>query len=250
MVVTAHLSCCANSGARAAEMAAITDFISRMQAGLLAGIPSDLPVILAGDLNLVRWDSGAFAGLQQQTGLRSLPALHTGSLEDYTWRNDSESFSPGRLDYILATPGLAMGRAFVHKSEFPPSDHLPVIADLAFDANGNGLGDRWEREHQLVGSSPQDDSDQDGFSNAHEHRLGSNPRDASDRLRLVAQYSEDGMRLLLKGHGRGGAPFRLWRSADLIAWEMVPGQWWADDAPLPVDLNPPSSFYRAVLDTE
>jgi hypothetical protein len=225
--------------------------VGRLRAGHLSGVPADLPVILAGDLNLVRRDTAAFLDLQQETALRPLPALHLDSRDDYTWRRDSESFSPGRLDYILAGPGLVKRRAFVYTSPVPPSDHLPLVADLAIDADGNGLGDQWERFYfAQVGQNPEADPDGDGFSNADEQRLDTHPLRAADRPQLVAETVGGATRLRLIGRGNGNTAFKLWRSADLVVWEPVPGRWWPGDAPLTLAPEGAAVFFRARLETE
>jgi exonuclease III len=251
MVITAHLSCCSNDGARAGELAAMTNFIARLRSGQLAGVPVDLPVILAGDLNLVRRDATAFLALQQDTGLRPLPALHLDAMEDYTWRSDSSSYSPGRLDYILAGPGLVGRRAFVFKSAMPPSDHLPLVADLAIDADGNGLGDRWERVcFGLAGQNPAADPDGDGFTNAEEQRAGTDPLRGTERPQLVVDQEGGVARLRLSAHGQGSATYRLWRSTNLAAWQAVPGRWRPNDAALVIEPQGPAGFFRATLEPE
>jgi endonuclease/exonuclease/phosphatase family metal-dependent hydrolase len=251
MVITAHLTCCSYSSTRADEMRQIQNFIVRLRAGALNGVPASLPLVLAGDLNLVRWDTEAFLGLQQATGLRPLPALHLDSLHDHTWRNDIESFSPGRLDYILAGPGLIARRSFVYKSSVPPSDHLPLVADLALDADGNGLGDLWEQHYSgSTGQLPWADPDGDGFTNADEQRLGTHPRRAADRPQLVAEAASEQLRVRMTGHGQASATFRLWHSSDLATWEAVPGRWRPDDASLLVQPVKEAAFFRATLDPE
>jgi len=251
MIITAHLSCCGNDGLRAQQLQDIKGLVGRLRAGQLSGVPADLPVILAGDLNLVRWDTPAFLALQQETGLRPLPALHLDTLEDYTWRRDAESFSPGRLDYILSGPGLVARRAFVYKSSNPPSDHLPLVADLAIDADGNGLGDAWERFYfGQVGRNPAADPDGDGFTNAEEQRTGTDPLDAMDRLRLIADAIEGGWRLRMNARGSQTACYELWRSTDLTAWEQVPGRWQEGQAPLMLNPEGAAAFFRAKLASE
>jgi len=251
MVITAHLSCCDNDGARADQLAAIGNLVARLRSGQLAGVPVDLPVVLAGDFNLVRRDTAAFLALQQGAGLRPLSALHLDAAEDYTWRSDGSSYSPGRLDYILAGTGLVGRRAFVHKSENPPSDHLPLVADLAIDADANGLADGWERFHfGAIGQSPSADPDSDGFRNADEQRLGAHPLRGTDRPQLVATSDGGVVQLRLPAHGQGRATFRLWRSTNLTGWQAVSGRWRPDDAALSVPLSGPAAFFRATLEAE
>jgi endonuclease/exonuclease/phosphatase family metal-dependent hydrolase len=251
MVLTAHLRCCSRDDIRKGELEAIAGFVARLRAGQLDAVPADLPVILAGDLNLVRRDTAALLSLQQNTGLRPLPALHLDAMEDYTWRDDGSSYSPGRLDYILAGPRLVPRRAFVFKSSMPPSDHLPLVADLAIDADGNGLGDRWERAFfGFTGQNPAADVDGDGFNNADEQRTGTDPLLGAQRPELLLVRESGGLRLRLPSHGNGSATFRLWRSTDLATWQAVPGRWRPDDAALALEPQGSSVFFRATLDRE
>ena len=83
---------------------------------------------------------------------------------DYTWRNDSGSYMPGKLDYIVISDAVVeVLRAYaLQTSDLPParlaqynlelydaedaSDHFMVVADLALvggisqtDADGDGI---------------------------------------------------------------------------------------------------------------
>jgi endonuclease/exonuclease/phosphatase family metal-dependent hydrolase len=251
MVLTAHLRCCSSDDIRKSQLEAIAAFVARLRTGRLAGVPVDLPVILAGDLNLVRRDTQAFLAMQQSTGLRPLPALHLNALEDYTWRSDASTYSPGRLDYILAGRGLVSRRAFVYQSPTPPSDHLPLVADLALDADRNDLGDLWERHYfGRTGQQPGADTDGDGFSNADEQRTDTDPLRGTDHPRLTVTRMSGVFRLRLSDFGRAGTTFRLWRSSDLAVWESVPGHWRPDNRTLAVTPQGLSAFFRATLESE
>lgn len=246
MIIAAHLTCCSFSYTRELEMAMISRFVADLRAGRLPGVPSDLPVILAGDLNLVRWDTKAFQSLQLETGLRPLPAMHLDSLADYTWRDDAGSFAPGRLDYVLTGRGMVKCRAFVFRSPLPPSDHLPLVADLAIDLDGNGLSDGWERHYfGRTRLEPGADPDGDRFTNALEHRLGTNPNRGEDRPQLKMTSDGGALRLRMPIHGQGSASFQLWQSSDLIFWQKVPGRWWPDDAALTIGQGDRPAFFRA-----
>jgi len=249
MVLTAHLRCCDRSDIRGGEFDAMSDFIARLRSGEFDDVPADLPVILAGDLNLVRDDAANFSGFQNATGLRPVRALHLDRNEDYTWRNDSErsGYSAGRLDYILSGAGLVALHAFVYKSENPPSDHLPVIADFAVDADRNVLADRWERTYfGAVGRNGSADEDADGWRNDVEQRLGTDPADSASRPQLGAGLEADGPVLQFSGHGNGNVNFRLMHSADLRTWAPA-GRWIPGAEALPIS-GSGNRFYRSVLE--
>lgn len=251
MVLTAHLRCCDRSDIRAAQFAAMSDFIARLRAGALPDVPPELPVVVAGDLNLVRNDATNFAGFQNTTGLRPLRALHLDRNEDYTWRNDtvpaSDPYSPGRLDYILSGDRLVALHAFVYESENPPSDHLPVVADFATDVDRNGLADGWERVFfGAIGRHGSADEDGDGWRNRDEQRLGTHPSDPSSRPQLRANLADGIPVLQFSGHGNGNVGFRLMRSHDLRTWGAA-GRWTPGNERLPI-AGSGNSFYRAVLE--
>lgn len=175
LIINAHLPCCSNEAGRQAEIDRIMGFIrDAQQAGGPPDLEPDTPIMITGDLNLV--------GLAQQ-----LTSLLTGDIVDqatfgpdftpdwdgsdltdqisrqtekrmgYTWRNDSSSFWPGHLDYIIFTDHvLRVGDHFIlYTPEMSPdalasyglqstdslaSDHLLFCTDFrAVDANPGDL---------------------------------------------------------------------------------------------------------------
>jgi hypothetical protein len=55
------------------------------------------------------------------------------------------------------------------------------------DSNANGLPDAWERIYfGALGVNPDADADEDGMSNREEYLAGTNPTNATDRLRITA----------------------------------------------------------------
>jgi hypothetical protein len=182
LIINAHLPCCDNDAGRQEEIDQIMAFIRDAQEpGGVLDLAPNTPILITGDLNLV--------GLSQQ-----LTSLLTGDIVDegtfgpdftpdwdgselanliprqtekrmaYTWRNDSSSYWPGQLDYVIyADSVLLTGNSFVlYTPEMSPanlsaygllstdslaSDHLLFCVDFrAVDANpgdldGNGSVD-------------------------------------------------------------------------------------------------------------
>jgi endonuclease/exonuclease/phosphatase family metal-dependent hydrolase len=128
-------------------------------------IKKGTPVVLAGDFNLVTWrrhyeilrdgaiaDTAAFgrpfAPDWDGTSFADLNPRLLALPMDYTWRNATHGFSPGRLDYMFYTDSrLGVGNSFVldddglpaavlAKSGLQPgdcadaADHRPVIGDF------------------------------------------------------------------------------------------------------------------------
>ncbi len=167
-LIDVHFPCCDNDGGRQREVDSILAFVRDLHTrGEAVDIPPRTPIVITGDMNLV--------GLQQQ--IRSLQSgdivdeaafgpdhapdwdgsniadpspRHIGGREVYTWRSNSSTYMPGRLDYFLYTDSVvSAGNHFVLwtpdmspeqraaaelKSSDSPcaSDHIPVVIDLVF----------------------------------------------------------------------------------------------------------------------
>lgn len=168
LVVNAHPPCCSNYFLRGVELQEIMSFIRDVKSpGGNVTIDENTPIIIAGDMNLVGpheerdilvfgdlldnntygddfnpdWDNTPFADAKPYV---------TGFPGVMTWYDESSSFSPGRLDYIIYsdyTLNLVNSYTLFTKtlsqdvlSEFNlqsqdanmASDHLPLVADFTF----------------------------------------------------------------------------------------------------------------------
>lgn len=115
------------------------------------------PTIVGGDLNLVGSAQPlATLASSRHSGahLAAVDARRLGERTLTTWRHGSQPFTPGRLDYVLVpAEGAAIARAFALTTEdldadtlgqlglevglsASVSDHLIVVADLAFEVRG------------------------------------------------------------------------------------------------------------------
>lgn len=129
----------------------VDDFVASLGNGQLGrGFEEyrDAGVIITGDYNLV----GSRTPLDTLLDIDSRPLQirqlrHLGSWRAYTWRDDSASFVPGRLDWMIYTPDrLTAGQGFIidtsrlhssdlrtlglHRQDSQASDHLPLVADF------------------------------------------------------------------------------------------------------------------------
>ncbi len=166
LVVNAHLPCCSNDSGRQEEVDRIMGFIRDAKTpGGSVDLPAGTGILITGDLNLVGdvqqlvtlltgdivdeatfgpdfdpdWDGSPLSELvSPQTELRMT----------YTWRNDSSSYLPGRLDMVITsdsvlgignhftlyTPNMsaeALAAAGLLADDIPlASDHIPHVADL------------------------------------------------------------------------------------------------------------------------
>jgi len=156
LFVNVHLGCCAwGETNRWREINALTNFIANTrEPGGHLYLEEEIPIILAGDFNLVGsreqldaiktdildWDG---------TGVERVVARQTEKRMHYTWRNDQSWFSPGKLDYIFYTGSLLdLKNTYTLQVEEMSeeqrtvyglqdgdtrvaSDHLPHVADFA-----------------------------------------------------------------------------------------------------------------------
>lgn len=166
LLVVAHPPCCDNDAGRQFEVDAIMAFIrDAITPGGLLSLTPGTPILIMGDMNLVGaaqqlttlltgqiintgtfgqpfvpdWDGSDFADLTPR--LTNLPLF-------YTWYSEGNSFSPGRLDYmifsnsvlqplrqlVLFTPMLPADTLAAHnllaQDVLIASDHLPVVGDF------------------------------------------------------------------------------------------------------------------------
>jgi endonuclease/exonuclease/phosphatase family metal-dependent hydrolase len=166
LVILAHPPCCGYNEARQWEIDAIMAFIRQAKApGGVLTLRQDTPIVIMGDMNLVGYsqqlktfltgdivnteDWGpSFAPDWDGTDLADLVPRHTDLPMTFTWYGRSESFWPGRLDYIIYTDHVvdvgnnfvlftpAMSESALDRYRLEPddattaSDHLPVVCDL------------------------------------------------------------------------------------------------------------------------
>ncbi|MFQ5627861.1 MAG: endonuclease/exonuclease/phosphatase family protein [bacterium] len=166
LLIVAHPPCCANDFARQFEIDAIMAFIrdAKKLGGTLA-IEPNTPIMLIGDFNLVGsplqletlltgriintlQHGASFTPDWDGTFFSDLLPRQTDSPMFFTWFSTMESFSPGRLDYlifsnsilearnsfVLFTPAMAGDTLAKHNLQANDatiaSDHLPVVGDF------------------------------------------------------------------------------------------------------------------------
>jgi len=165
-VVSAHLPCCRDNEGRQSELDAIARWHTQLRTTGLQTLPHGTPIIVAGDMNFVgpadqveSLLSGTIVDKEtfghsvpidwDETGLVDAMPYHTTCREAYTWRDDTDVFAPGRLDYIVYSNSvLELRNKFIVCTEEmslgdlssanlkvndtkEASDHLPVVADFA-----------------------------------------------------------------------------------------------------------------------
>ena len=150
-VGSAHLKCCGPAGGpedarRAAEAALISESLGSWAGDAGVGLR-----VVAGDLNLVGTRTpldDLRAGLDADgSDMDVVETYVLGDAAAYTWSDAESPFSPGRLDYAVASDAtMEVVRAFVldtrrlsdealarmglQRGDSAASDHMPLIIDL------------------------------------------------------------------------------------------------------------------------
>lgn len=188
-ILNNHFPCCTNQSGRQNEADAIVSWLADAEtAGGSVDLPQDTAIAVLGDLNIVGTgqplttvvtgnisNNGTYGPDTPPdwdgTSLGDAHPYHNDELvDDYTWRDDSGSFDPGRLDYVLYTDSVIdLRRTFIlntmemSASELTATgleatdvmrnmnqpgqgdyDHLPLVADfmpnlpVPGDADGDG----------------------------------------------------------------------------------------------------------------
>jgi hypothetical protein len=181
LAFNAHTPCCSDDAGRQDEIDQMLSFLGRVRAGNHPNIPADAAVQITGDLNLVGFaqqltslvtgdivDESTYGGdvapdVDGSDLLDPYP-LHSERRLGSTWRSDTSSFWPGRLDVsIISDSVLEPGRQVIidtremsrtrltqyglQASDSTCSDHLPLICDVRppskkpgnpADLNGDG----------------------------------------------------------------------------------------------------------------
>ena len=175
LVINAHLPCCSNDEDRQKEVDSIMSFIrdARNPGGSVT-LSSNTPIVIVGDMNLVGWAQQLETFLtgdivnENTYGEDFLPdwdgttiadsmPRHTNTRSVYTWRSETSSYAPGRLDFIFYTDSvMKIAKKFVlMTSEMTAqqleeynlnagdvsqaSDHFPVVTDF----NNRPVPDAW-----------------------------------------------------------------------------------------------------------
>ena len=239
---SSHLKCCAAPAWRASQLAALKSVLQAIRGGFYPTIPTNIPIVLIGDLNLVNFDTAAFTPFRNDLQLTHLHPLHLDSFEDYTWRSYAESFSDGRLDHALISEGVVALKSFIYRSSTPPSDHFPLVVDLAFDSDQDRLGDRWEVSHwQDLSATANADPDGDGMDNLNEQFAGTSPVDPHSKVSLALKQNNAALSLQVRQSLN--SHWSLWHSTDLVSWSRV-GLWSEGMSTLELDKPALSGFYR------
>ncbi|MBX3747852.1 MAG: S8 family serine peptidase [Verrucomicrobiae bacterium] len=92
------------------------------------------------------------------------------------------------------------------------------------DINSNGISDLWEQHffgEIAPGHRPEDDRDLDGFSDLAEFLAGTNPTNATSRLRLHPPQATVTGDVLLRWDSAAGVGYRVQGSPDALAWTPV-----------------------------
>lgn len=179
-IISAHMKCCGSHGSpedmqRQRHSDANVNWLRDLRTpGEIEDLDPDTPIVVAGDFNMVGGpqplrtlitgdiqDEATFGSDSPPdwdgTDLADLVPRHNAAAAAFTWRDPTNRFTPGRLDFVLFTDAVASAsKAFVfNTADLSPadlerygvlpgdsqsaSDHLPVVVDLLVHPPGGGL---------------------------------------------------------------------------------------------------------------
>jgi endonuclease/exonuclease/phosphatase family metal-dependent hydrolase len=180
LLVSAHMFCCTNNSGRQAEADRIVAFFADAKnPGGSITVPAGTAFMVTGDLNLVGFsqqlrtllngdivDNATFGADTPPdwdgTSLGDVISSQTEKRFAYTWRSDTSSFAPGRLDFliyndsvlepgnhfILYTPEMSVAQRTMYGLQAQDvttvSDHIPHIGDF-HSAIASDVGDHRDR---------------------------------------------------------------------------------------------------------
>jgi endonuclease/exonuclease/phosphatase family metal-dependent hydrolase len=141
VLIATHLKCCGRDGSKE-DTKRITE-AEDLRDAITKRLGKSNRVVLAGDLNLV----GSRTPLDrlEESGLTTIEMRQPDGATMATWDNESSSFLPGRLDYVLHSRQLTPKMAVVfdtqdvdpswlpHSLRRQASDHLPLVVDFKVD---------------------------------------------------------------------------------------------------------------------
>ena len=141
VLIATHLKCCGRDGSKE-DTKRITE-AEDLRDAITKRLGKSNRVVLAGDLNLV----GSRIPLErlEESGLTTIDMRQPDGATMATWDNESSSFLPGRLDYVLHSNQLTPKMAVVfdtqdvdpswlpHSLRRQASDHLPLVVDFKVD---------------------------------------------------------------------------------------------------------------------
>ena len=166
LFISAHPPCCSNNEGRQREIDAMMAFVrDAKEPGGILTLSQNNPIIIVGDMNLVGFAQQRKTLLtgdivnEDQYGSDFIPDWDGTGLEDtkpfttnlpatFTWYDEGNSFSPGRLDYIVYTNSIIQEKNsfalftkrlpadtltrydLVTSDAVTASDHLPIVSDF------------------------------------------------------------------------------------------------------------------------
>jgi len=220
ILINVHLPCCSSVAGRQNELSTLNDFIADVRGGNLSNVAPTIPVLAAGDFNFVDLDSANIAGFETDSSLTRTRFLQLDANTSSTWENPGSAFSPGQLDWVFVSAGLIPLNHFVARGTHP-SDHLPILMDLAFDSDADSLGDSWEMFFfEDLSHTPLEDLDIDLMTNRSEFLLGTSPLLQSQSPALLISAPSDGV-ISLEWEARYGTQYSIEQSTELSTWQKL-----------------------------
>ena len=128
----------------------------------------------------------------------------------------------------------------------------PARADPAFDLNGNGMSDIWEIVYAAEALLPDDDTDDDGWSNLLESQMGTNPFGADLQLTPAIEVLPTGMVRVTPPDLGPDAKYDLFSNASLDegSWVLRQSVFGASSFEAPLDSKEREFFRFSITPSE
>lgn len=155
--------------------------------------------------------------------LQAINIDSNGGPKDWTYWTTRNFFEPSVGTWSLEVSDerattVRSGRTSVPATGSVTYAELRIRGVGIEDTDGDGLDDRWERAwFGDLRQGPRDDPDGDGFSNAREQLLGTNPVSLMSEFRVAAQPLEDGW-LRLSWPSGAGDIFQLLGQTNVVGF--------------------------------
>ncbi len=158
LIVNSHLLCCDNDSGRQNQIDSLLAFIrDAKQPGGNPSLAENTPIVIVGDMNLVTYadqlealltgeifdpttHGSSFAPDWDETPFANLFGRHSDSREAYSWRSDTSSYAPGKLDFhIYSDSVLDIPNHFLVNTEAMTASRLSTL--------GLQWNDSWASDH-------------------------------------------------------------------------------------------------------
>jgi subtilisin family serine protease len=190
-----------------------------------------------GDLRITLVSPAGTRSVLQQYSFDNTPGP-----TDWTYYSTHHLFEPSAGTWTASFTDESPGSTGSVRSVSLILDGAPIV-----DTDADGLDDNWEMTFfSSLALGPRDDPDHDGFNNAREQGMGTNPARPDNLPPIVDLSSWNPTLDRLSWAGSPDYAYEIWRGDtldNLTLWKTVPGTWPQTEASIS-RTNVASQFFR------